>query len=237
MLLRCLLALGLAAVTATAAAAPQVVLLHGLARSASSMQPMAEALTAQGYAVCNIDYPSRKHPVEVLAAQFVAPAIRRCFPDASQPLNFVTHSMGGIVVRQLAAAGAVKNFGRVVMLSPPNHGSEVVDRLGSFGLFRFVNGPAGAQLGTGAQALPQQLGPAPFELGVLTGTRSINLILSLMITGENDGKVSVASARLEGMRDFLTLPVSHPFIMRNDGAIAQTLYFLRSGQFRHATAP
>lgn len=214
---------------------PQVVLLHGLARSASAMQPMADALAADGYHVCNVDYPSRQHAVEALAADFVLPAIRNCFPDPALPIHFVTHSMGGIVVRQLAASGAVAHFGRVVSLSPPNHGSEVVDTLGSWwltaGVFKAINGPAGSQLGTAADALPQRLGAAPFELGVLTGTRSINLLLSLLITGENDGKVSVMSAQLQGMRDFMTLPVSHPFIMGNDEAIAQTLHFLRNGAF------
>ena len=217
---------------------PQVVLLHGLARTASAMQPMADALAAHGYEVCNIDYPSREHTVEALASGFVAPAILACFPDRRLPLHFVTHSMGGIVVRQLAASGAVAPIARVVMLSPPNHGSEVVDTLGQWpwsrGAFRAINGPAGGQLGTAADALPQRLGPAPFELGIITGTRSINLLLSLLVRGEDDGKVSVASARLDGMRDFLTVPASHPFIMRDERVMAQALHFLRHGRFLHA---
>lgn len=207
------------------------MLLHGLARGAASMQPMARALENAGYAVCNLGYPSRQHPVEVLARDYVAPQIARCFPDHPGPLHFVTHSMGGIVLRQLAATGAVPQIGRVVMLSPPNQGSEVVDALGSSRLFQALNGPAGAQLGTAANLPPARLGAAPFELGVLTGNRSVNWALSLLIPGEDDGKVAVLRARLEGMRDFRVIAGSHPFMPRNREAIAQTLHFLRHGVF------
>lgn len=236
-----------------------VVLLHGLARSAGSMEKMAAQLASAGYAVCNIDYPSRKYRIEVLAKDYVAPAIRRCFPKPTAPIAFVTHSMGGIVLRQLAATKAVSSIGRAVMLSPPNQGSAVVDRLGGLAPFRWLNGPAGAQLATigantvGARhALPQQpnairarhalplleqLGPAPFELGIITGTRSINLLLSLLLTGPNDGKVTVESAQLQGMKAFLTVPVSHPFIMQNHAVMAETLYFLQHGTFTRTTPP
>lgn len=222
---------------AAAAARPPVVLLHGLARSASSMQPMAHALEQAGYEVCNVDYPSREYPVEILAREHIAPQIARCFPRPQQPPSYVTHSMGGILVRELARSGAAGPIGRVVMLSPPNQGSEVVDRLGSWRLFQALNGPAGAQLGTVADSMPLVLGPAHFELGVITGDRSINWILSLLIPGPDDGKVAVPRAKLEGMRDFIVLPASHPFIMQNPQAIEQTLHFLRHGRFRAAAAP
>lgn len=212
-----------------------VVLLHGLARSVSSMAPMANALRSEGYTVCNIAYPSREHSVAVLAADHVAPALARCSPDRARPLHFVTHSLGGIIVRQLAATGAVTAFGRVVMLSPPNQGSEVVDALSGWGLFRSVNGPAGSELGTAVVSLPQRLGPAPFELGVIAGDHSINLVLSTIIPGADDGKVSVEHARLAGMKDFIVLPASHPFIMKDKAAIAQTVHFLKDGVFLHAT--
>jgi hypothetical protein len=124
-------------------------------------------------------------------------------------------------------------MGRVVMLSPPNQGTEIVDRLGELWLFKFMEGPAAGQLGTGSGSLPRRLGPAPFEVGVITGTRSINLLLSILIPGIDDGKVAVDRARLDGMADFLTVPVSHPFIMRSARVIEQTLHFLRHGSFAH----
>lgn len=221
----------------TSPSPPPVVLLHGLARSEASMSTMAAALEAEGFKVCNVNYPSTEHAVSTLAADHVMPAIAQCLKEVGsegQPLNFVTHSMGGIIVRQLAASGAVKSFGRVVMLSPPNHGSEVVDSWGEWWLFQTVNGPAGSELGTSAQSVPNQLGPAPFQVGIITGSQSINWILSSIIPGTDDGKVSIESAKLDSMKDFMVLPATHPFIMKNADAIKQTIRFLKTGAFEHA---
>ena len=212
-----------------------VVVLHGLARSASSMSRLAGSLESAGYRVCNISYPSRKHSVEKLTNEFVAADVRTCTSRSAQPVHFVTHSLGGIVVRQLAVSAPDINIGRVVMLSPPNHGSEVVDKLGGLFLFQLINGPAGQQLGTGSLSLPRSLGAPTFDLGIITGKRSVNPILSVLIPGTDDGKVSLESARLVGMKDFLVVSSSHPFIMNNREAIAQTINFLRDGAFAHQT--
>jgi triacylglycerol lipase len=210
-----------------------VVLLHGLLRSSSSMTSLEKSLTAQGYRVCNLSYPSRHHSIEVLASAYVAPAIRRCFPDETAPISFVTHSMGGIVVRQLAAAKLLPAIGRVVMLAPPNNGSELVDKFGDWWLFRRINGPAGNELGTTPDSVPVRLGPASFEVGILMGNQTFSPLLSAFLPDRDDGKVTVESARLDGMKDFLVIPATHTFIMRNSEAIAQTVHFLADGQFAH----
>lgn len=226
-----LMSLALSASPGLAAGPGSVVLLHGLARSATSMQPMARQLEQAGFRVCNIDYPSRHHAIEVLAAEHVLPQISACQMRHPGPVHLVTHSLGGIIARHLAATRALEAIGRVVMLGPPNAGSEVVDRIGSWRLFQALNGPAGRQLGTGSSSLPRQLGPADFEVGVIAGRRTVNPLLSLMIPGPDDGKVSVASARLEGMRDFIVLPVTHPLMMRSRLVIRHTIHFLRHGRF------
>lgn len=230
--MRKLLALCLLLLPGFALAEPElVVLLHGLARTSGSMEKMADALAAAGYEVCNVDYPSRESNVETLAAQQVLPAIMNCRGDTERPVSFVTHSMGGIIVRQLQAMPLRFRFGRVVMLGPPNGGSEIVDKLGGLALFGWINGPAGRQLGTAADALPRRLGATELELGVIAGRHSVNPLLSLIIPGNDDGKVAVAKARVEGMDDFLVVPVSHPFLMRDKAVIAQTLQFLKAGRF------
>ena len=61
------------------------------------------------------------------------------------------------------------------------------------------------------------------------------LILSMMIPGADDGKVSVERAKLEGMTDFVVMPVSHSFLMSDDEVIQQTIRFLNSGGFSHNT--
>jgi hypothetical protein len=210
-----------------------VVLLHGLARSDVSFNKMEKSLQQEGYITCNIAYPSTEYSIEKLASHFVLPDIKRCIRGEYKNINFVTHSMGGIVVRYLSTQKLPFKINRVVMLSPPNKGSEVVDVLGDLWLFQVINGPAGLQLSTSDDSLPNTLGVPEFELGIITGNQSINLILSSIIEGVDDGKVSIESAKLEGMKDFLVVEASHPFIMQNDTVIEQTKYFLKNKSFRH----
>lgn len=206
-----------------------VVLLHGLARTSRSMRPMARFLEREGFAVSNLSYPSTRFPIEELAAGLEAKL--EGLSERWGRLHFVTHSMGGIVLRQLRASGARIEIGRCVMLSPPSRGSQVVDRLGGLAAFGKINGPAGRQLVTGRDGLCEGLGPVDFECGVLTGNRTVNPILSLMLPRPNDGKVAVSHAGVEGQADFKVLPASHPFIMRDRFAQANTLAFLRNGAF------
>jgi pimeloyl-ACP methyl ester carboxylesterase len=223
-----LLILSLAA-TPQAGADECVALLHGLWRSENSMNRMERELAAAGFSVQNIGYESTERTIEELA-QEVIPAAREACPENS-PIHFVTHSMGGILLRQYLETAAIPELGRVVMLGPPNQGSEVVDRYGETPGFAWFSGPAGLQLGTGEASVPRSLGPARFELGVIAGTRSINPILSMTLPDQDDGKVSVESTRVAGMEDHLEMPVTHVFMMRDSQVIDQVIEFLRHGQF------
>jgi pimeloyl-ACP methyl ester carboxylesterase len=195
------------------------------------MEPMARELTRQGYKVWNIDYPSRTATIEQLAESVVGQAVADCEASGATQINFVTHSLGGILVRCYLAQHSIPELGRVVMLGPPNQGSEVVDKLGRWWLYEKINGPAGNELGTDKNSVPNRLGPANFPVGVIAGTRSINWINSILIPGPDDGKVSVERTRLAGMTDWIAIPTTHPFMMRNKTAMAQTVAFLRTGKF------
>ena len=210
--------------------ADNVILLHGLARTDRSMHKLARALQKEGYSVHNVGYASTRNNIETLAEESIGRALSVC--PAADKVHFVTHSLGGILIRQYLRHHQIDNLGRVVMLGPPNKGSEVVDKLRGFPGFRFLNGEAGLELGTGASSVPNSLGEANFDLGVIAGTRSVNLILSRMIPGTNDGKVSVENTRLEGMNDHLEMEVTHPFMMRNSKVIDQVIHYLQSGSFR-----
>ncbi len=206
-----------------------VILLHGLARTAGSMQKLAEQLDAREYQVVNLGYPSRDHTIEVLSDLAINPALKRC--GSQTKINFVTHSLGGILVRYYLSQHAVPNLNRVVMLGPPNQGSEVVDKLSDMPGFYWINGDAGMQLSTAENSVPNRLGEADFDLGIIAGTRSINFILSMLIPGQDDGKVSVDRTQLIGMRDHIVMPVTHPFMMKNNNVIAQVIYYLKHGKF------
>ncbi len=212
-----------------------VTLLHGLARSSSSFTKMAEALNATGYNVINVDYPSRKQSIETLSNSYISKAITECKSNNAQKIHFVTHSMGAILVRHYLSQNSLDELGHVIMLSPPNQGSEVVDRLGDFPGFYALNGPAGQQLNTSRESMPNTLGPADYPVGIITGNKSINLILSMLIPGDDDGKVSIENAKLEGMTDFLVVPHTHPMIMQSDEVIRQTKHFLQKGAFDKTT--
>jgi pimeloyl-ACP methyl ester carboxylesterase len=216
-----------------------VILLHGLARTRRSMTAMAEALAAAGYRTVNMGYPSREATVEGLAMQAIPAALDECGRADARRIHFVTHSMGGLLVRYYLAHQALENLGRVVMLSPPNQGSEVCDALRGNFLYRWYHGPAGEQLGTGPGDLPARLGPVHYPVGVLTGNVHcfFDGWLAKMIPGEDDGKVAVARTKVAGMTDFLVLPYAHPFIMDQEETIAQTIGFLKDGAFRHAPGP
>lgn len=212
-----------------------VILLHGLARTRLSMQVMEFVLKKQGYCVININYPSRQLPIVELASIAIDEGLRKCSPKKPDTIHFVTHSLGGILVRQYTQQHNIPDLKRVVMLGPPNQGSEAVDKLKHLPVYGLVNGPAGLELGTSDEDLPKKLGPVNFELGVIAGSKSLNPLLSSLISGQDDGKVSVESTKIEGMKDFITLPITHTFMMLNRETIHQTIYFLQHGNFDHST--
>jgi triacylglycerol lipase len=213
-----------------------VVLLHGLCRTRRSMIPMERALAAEGFGTWNVGYPSRTRSIADLADQVIPEALARCRGSGARTIHFVTHSMGGILVRAWAAKEKIPDLGRVVMLGPPNQGSEVVDVLGRHWIFGKLNGPAGRELGTGVDSTPNRLGPVTFPLGIIAGDRSVNWINSIWIQGDDDGKVSVERTRVAGMADHVVVHAPHPSLMRDAGAIRQTIRFLRTGTFEAAPA-
>ncbi len=224
----CLVGLGERSHASAGAQRDCVVLLHGLARSPASFLAMDAVLTRAGYRVFRPGYPSTQATIDQLARRVLPQAFQDC--ASHDRVHVVTHSMGGILLRlHFAKQGLPRNLGRVVMLGPPNHGSEVVDVFRDWTIFRQINGPSGGQLAT--DGLPAELPSVNFYLGVIAGENSLNPLFSNVIPGQDDGKVAVASTRIEGMKHHITIPVTHSFMTADPRAIWQTLTFLETGTF------
>lgn len=209
-----------------------VVLLHGLMRTSLSMELMGWSLEDRGYSIANIDYPSREHRIEELAPMAVGEGIEMCNHGGEvDAIHFVTHSLGGILVRQYFAENKISNMGRVIMLGPPNQGSIAADEMRDVPGFDWVNGPAGSQLGKGEESVPLKLGSPDFEFAVIAGNQTIDPVTSAVLEDPDDGRVSVSDTRLDGMQDFRVVNASHAFIMQKTHVFLLVEEFLRTGSF------
>jgi pimeloyl-ACP methyl ester carboxylesterase len=209
-----------------------VVFLHGISRSFRSFIPMQKAVEAAGFATRNIGYPSREKALSALADD-IHPAIAPFAEMNEGCTHFVCHSMGGLLARVYLARHRPARLGRVVMLGTPNGGSEIADLLKNWLLYRLYFGPAGQQLVTARDATTEALLPlVDYPVGIIAGDRSLDPITSrFMLPGADDGRVTVARTKLDGMTDHIVIPASHAFMVKNKEAIAQTIAFLQDGRF------
>ena len=209
----------------------RVVLLHGIARTSASLATLARGLEGAGFTTLNVDYPSRRLPLEDLVG-LVHSAAGPFLTHGDGNAHFVAHSMGGLLARAYVVRHRPPRLGRMVLLGPPNQGSEIADLLAPRWLYKKVFGPAGQQLGTGSQGqLSRSLGALDYSVGVIAGDRTIDPVGWLLLPRPNDGRVSVARTKVAGMAAHLTLPVSHALMMRSPEVIRQAIIFLRTGRF------
>ena len=209
-----------------------VILLHGMGRTAASMAIMKYRLEHAGFRVISESYPSTEGSVAE-HCRWLEKLVERTKKNDESKIHFVTHSLGGIVLRAYLQRTPLPELGRVVMLAPPNQGSELADFLKEWSLYRKLTGPSGQQLGTGDKSLPHTLGTVNFEVGVIAGDVSTNPIVSCIIPGKDDGKVAVQRTKVKGMRDFLCVHHSHTFIMNSSRVARETIAFLKTGAFSH----
>jgi len=210
-----------------------VILLHGLARTKKSMSKLEKHLVQNNYIVINTGYPSTSESVEKIADEYLHKMVNRCMENGADKIHIVTHSLGGIITRQYLQDYSLPGGSRIVMISPPNRGSELADSFRTLTIYKWLNGPAGQVLGTEVESLPNSLKPIKGEIGVITGNSTMNPFYSWLIPGDDDGKVSVERAKLEEMSDFLVVPISHSFIMRHPEVLNQVVVFLKKGVFEH----
>jgi pimeloyl-ACP methyl ester carboxylesterase len=209
-----------------------VVLLHGLGRTPLSMMALWLAARRRGYRVINWHYRSTMGSIAEHADAFAREVGPRLL--AAPRVHFVTHSLGGIIVRQFLSTHSLPNLGRIVMLAPPNGGSEVADVLQRSAIITRYVTPA-LELGTGTASVPRSLPPATFPVGVIAGSRShIRLFSRWMDDEPNDGVVAVERTKLAGMSDFLVLRRTHTMLPWAPDALVQVFRFIEDGSFDRA---
>ena len=203
-----------------------VVLLHGLWRGWRAMQPLARALEQEGFSTVNIPYPSGRLPISHLVSR-IRGEVEKIQTD--HPIHFITHSLGGIIVRSMLTTDVPWKFGRIVMLAPPNQGSEIVDWSKKHPLLNRILGPAGRALGS--EGVPHQLPqlPAHVEAAVIMGNRSSIPIFKKLLAVENDGIVSAQGGKISGLRGFSMIDADHTFIQVHPEAIRLGVHFLKTG--------
>jgi pimeloyl-ACP methyl ester carboxylesterase len=207
-----------------------VVLLHGIFRTGRSMRSLEKFLQVNGFATLNITFPSTKLSIEEIVER-IHLQIEEFTSKVEGPISFVTYSLGGLIARAYLHKYPLQKMGRVVMMGPPNNGSELADRLQNWRLYKKFYGPAGQQLITSQEKFKHLFGDVHYELGIIAGNLTVEPISSLFINWPNDGKVSVASTRLEGMKDHLIVRVPHSYFTFLKRIHRQVLHFLLHGEF------
>lgn len=210
-----------------------VIMIHGLFNSSSRMDRFEEYFKERGYQVLNIDYPSADYPVEELSQKYLKPIVDSISVAEEQDVHFITHSLGGLVLRHYLTHNNPPGLGRVVMLSPPNHGSELADLFLKRSLARKIAGPATMELRTENNGFFEKLGPIDYNLGIIAGNKSYTRGTDRHLPGADDGMVAIDSMKLEGMTDFIILNEHHRGLTRSIDAMKQAEYFLKNRQFNH----
>jgi len=203
-----------------------VIVIHGIIRSSNSFAAMEKALAAEGYEVVRFDYPSTRVPIQE-SAESLNSVIQSL--EGIEEINFVVHSMGGLVVRQSLVTRKDPRIGKLVMLGVPNHGANLANMLKDYTLFKTVYGPAGQQLIEDAGGFIAGLPTPEFPFAVIAGGKGSAVGYNPWIAGDDDGTVAVTSTRLPGAADFMKVATLHSFLMGDEAVIAATTRFLKTG--------
>ena len=204
----------------------EVITIHGLGRTSRCFNEAYKYF--KGHRCIGIDYPSILSTIHISAMKYVAPVLR----EQTRPVNILTHSMGGILLRYYLKHYNLPQGSRVVMLAPPNKGSEVIDFMYKANIHH-LTGLSGPELSTSSKLL-EDLGPIEdVETGIIAGNWTSLITGDCFFDRPNDGKVAVGSTKLEGMKDHIVMPYSHTNIMKKPDVLQQAHYFYIHGRFFH----
>jgi len=211
-----------------------VIVIHGIIRSSKSFGRMTAKLKQCGYEVFPFDYPSTRIQIPE-AAEYLHRVINSL--EGTEQIDLVVHSMGGLVVRSYLAKHHDRRIRRMVMIGVPNRGARMADRMKQNVIFKTVFGPAGQQLVSNPNGLVGKLPTPDFPFAIISGARGSMNGYNPLIPGDDDGTVGVASTRLPGAADFMTVNALHSFLVYRDDVIGATAHFLQTGRLRKKGRP
>ncbi len=211
-----------------------VVLVHGLWRSAWAMRSIANDLDEYGYQTVSVSYPSTEMSIPEIAERFIPPAVDQCAQSGAHKIHIVSHSMGGVVARQYLQTNQLPDGSKVVMLSPPNQGSELSERFGDDAWYHYFVGPAGVSLSKKEGGIIPSLKAIDESVGIIAAYRSWSVWPSEWLPKPNDGTVSVESMKLPEMDDFILINSGHATMRFSSEIQAQIRSFIQTGRFDHS---
>jgi pimeloyl-ACP methyl ester carboxylesterase len=211
---------------------PTVLVLHGLGEGRRSMRPIVEYLRKHTAAtVLSFGYASTSAGIDDHGRALAA--VIEHLP-AADSISFVGHSMGNLVVRRwidLAEKDDLARVRRMVMLGPPNQGSELARMVATISVLAALSNGAARELVLDWDRISQNLAVPPCPFGIVAGGKGDDRGYSSFLAGDDDAVVRVEETRLAGAADFLLLPVHHAAMMKNPTVQQATATFLNTGRF------
>lgn len=204
------------------AAAPRVLLVHGLWLGAWALRPLQARLADAGFSARAFSFHTREERPRAVAAR-----LRQHAGAAAGPVHVVGHSLGGLVALLAFADEAGADPGaRIVCLGSPLAGSAAARSLDRH--------HGGWMLGKSREALRGGIGVwrGARAVGMVAGTRPVGLGRVLAPQARaGDGTVAVAETRVPGLADHCSMPVSHSGLLFSAAVAAQVAHFLRHARF------
>ncbi|KLN62511.1 hypothetical protein WH96_03225 [Kiloniella spongiae] len=205
-----------------------LVMVHGITRSGDTFQKMKRAFADESYEVAAITYPSTRAYIHEHADQLARILSHR---NDIKAVSFITHSLGGLVVRQLLANltswKARVNIERLLMIAPPNQGSAIAEWVKQLALYKLIYGKSGQEL---VPEFAQKIPMPECETGIIAGGKSDGEGYNPLLPGDDDGVVSVSEARMLGCDQVLVLPGLHSSLCDRNTVVAAALRYFRTGE-------
>jgi len=201
-----------------------VLMIHGLGRHAGIMDKPKAALRKAGYSAHSLNYATLFESVEQHADHFTHLLENL---KGVKKVSFVTHSLGGLVARELLSRAQEWNgvkADKLVMMGTPNKGAQIAEFLNRMKLYQFISGPSGQDVRPMKKI--KNLPEPPIPTLVIAGGMGNDIGYNPMLSGDNDGIVRVSETHLDCPHDFKLVNVIHTTIMDHPDSIKAMLDFL-----------